>query len=247
MYDGVPPTISIEMLDRILKRSDEISLPISTQLRDGLVEDEDFRVVDHRHGQRQALAHAQRQAARQAIGIAGEVVVPLVGERVERLGADLDAIPRKQRTIVRASLIGALGMAEDARLQEIIDHHRDLFASVTVSEGRSDLAVYVDDDDLQLAVMEATGGPDVAQGAVKWNVEKKVIHSHWMDASHVSWFNSLFDQFQAAIAAGDWVGKEAREAYRCIEIISQAYRSAGDSCREMPLTSILPWDGKAPG
>ena len=108
-------------------------------------------------------------------------------------------------------------------------------------------AITVDDDDLQLAVMEATGGPDVAQGAVKWNVEKKVIHSHWMDASHVSWFNSLFDQFQAAIAAGDWVGKEAREAYRCIEIISQAYRSAGESCREMPLTPVLPWDGRNPG
>ena len=105
-------------------------------------------------------------------------------------------------------------------------------------------AITVDDDDLQLAVMETTGGPDVAQGAVKWHVEKRVIHSHWMDASHVSWFNSLFDQFQAAIEAGDWVGKEAREAYRCIEIITQAYRSAGESCREMPLTPVLLWDGK---
>jgi predicted dehydrogenase len=108
-------------------------------------------------------------------------------------------------------------------------------------------AITVDDDDLQLAVMESTGGPDVAQGAVKWNVEKKVIHSHWMDASHVSWFNSLFDQFKAAIASGDWVGTEAREAYRCIEIITQAYRSAGEACREMHLTPVLPWDGMSQG
>ena len=103
-------------------------------------------------------------------------------------------------------------------------------------------AITVDDDDLQLAVMEATGGPDVAQGAIKWNVEKRVIHSNWMDASHVSWFNSLFDQFKTAIAQGDWVPKEAREAYRCIEIITQAYRSAGEGCRELPLTAQLPWD-----
>ena len=68
---------------------------------------------------------------------------------VERLGADLEALAGKQRTIVRLALVGAVGMAEDARLQAIIDHNRDLFASLTVSDGRSDLAVYVDDADLQ--------------------------------------------------------------------------------------------------
>ena len=69
-------------------------------------------------------------------------------EDVERLGADLDAIPHKQRTIVRLALIGAVGMGEDALLQEIVDHHRDLFASLTISAGRSDLAVYVEEGDL---------------------------------------------------------------------------------------------------
>jgi predicted dehydrogenase len=101
-------------------------------------------------------------------------------------------------------------------------------------------AITVDDDDLQLAVMEATGGPDVAQGAVKWNVEKRSIASHWMDASHVSWFNSLFDQFKTAIAKGEWVGKEAREAYLCIQLISQAYKSASEGCRELPLSTEAP-------
>ena len=52
-------------------------------------------------------------------------------------------------------------------------------------------------------------------------VERKSIASHWMDASHVSWFNSLFDQVQSAIANGEWVGKEAEESYRCIEIIGE--------------------------
>lgn len=99
-------------------------------------------------------------------------------------------------------------------------------------------AITVDDDDLQLAVMERTSGPDVAQGAIRWNVEKHSIASNWMDASHVSWFNSLFDQFKTAIAEEDFVGKEAKEAYRCIELITQAYRSAQDGCREMALTGI---------
>lgn len=98
-------------------------------------------------------------------------------------------------------------------------------------------AITVDDDDLQLAVQESTGGPDVAQGAVKWNVEKSVIASNWMDASHVSWFNSLFDQFKDAIAKGEWVGKEAKESYLCIQLITTAYRSAQDGCKELPLAT----------
>lgn len=101
-------------------------------------------------------------------------------------------------------------------------------------------AITVDDDDLQLAVMEKTQGPDVAQGAVTWKVEKKSIASHWMDASHVSWFNSLFDQFKQAIREEDFVGKEAREAYLCIQLISTAYRSAQEGCRELELdTEVL--------
>ena len=98
-------------------------------------------------------------------------------------------------------------------------------------------AITVDDDDLQLATMESTGGPDVAQGAVTWKVEKKSISSHWMDASHVSWFNSLFDQFKTAIKDGDYVGKEAREAYLCIQLIMTAYKSAEEGCREFKLAT----------
>lgn len=101
-------------------------------------------------------------------------------------------------------------------------------------------AITVDDDDMQVAVMERTKGPDVAQGAVKWNVEKTSIASHWMDASHVSWFNSLFDQFKQAIATNEYVGREAREAWLCIQLISQAYKSAQDGSRELPLGTDTP-------
>lgn len=99
-------------------------------------------------------------------------------------------------------------------------------------------AITVDDDDLQVAIMEQTDGPDVAQGAVKWNVEKSTIRSDWMDASHVTWFNALFDQFKQAIEADEYVGKEAKEAYRCIEMITQAYVSARNGCAEQKLTGI---------
>ncbi len=96
-------------------------------------------------------------------------------------------------------------------------------------------AITVDDDDLQLAVMRATGGPDVAQGAVTWDVERRSIASDWMDASHTRWFNAMFDRFVTAIETGDHAGKEAQDAYRCVEIITTAYRSAADACRELPL------------
>ena len=101
-------------------------------------------------------------------------------------------------------------------------------------------AITVDDDDLQLAVMEKTSGPDVAQGAVTWKVEKRSIASHWMDASHVSWFNSLVDQFRTAIEKGDFVGREARESFYCIQLIMTAYESAKQGCRELPLSTRIP-------
>lgn len=97
--------------------------------------------------------------------------------------------------------------------------------------------ILVTDDDLEISVMEKTDGPDVAQGAVKWTVEKRSVASDWMDASHVGWFNSLFDQFRTAIAQGDFVGKEARESFLCIQLITTAYRSAREGCRELPLAT----------
>lgn len=100
-------------------------------------------------------------------------------------------------------------------------------------------AITVDDDEMQIALMQATDGPDVAQGAVTWNVERRSIASHWMDASHVQWFNSLFNEFRAAIRDGDYVGRNAREAYLCVQLIEAAYRSAREKSLEMPLSNEI--------
>ncbi len=101
-------------------------------------------------------------------------------------------------------------------------------------------AITVDDDELQLALMQSTDGPDVAQGAVSWKIEKTSIASHWMDASHVSWFNSLFDQFKTAIQQNQYVSQETKEAFLCTQLISSAYRSAREKCQEIPLSVDLP-------
>ena len=59
-----------------------------------------------------------------------------------------------------------------------------------------------------------------------------------MDASHVTWFNAMFDQFKTAIQNNDFVGSEAKEAYRCIEIITKAYESAKNGCLEQKLAGF---------
>lgn len=101
-------------------------------------------------------------------------------------------------------------------------------------------AITVDDDEIQIATQHKTEGPDVAQGAITWHVERQNISSNWMDASHVTWFNSLFDQFKTAIENGDYVSQEAKEAYLCVQLIQTAYRSAAESSRELPLaTNVL--------
>ena len=82
-------------------------------------------------------------------------------------------------------------------------------------------ALVIDDDDWELTV----------QG----KLERGVIESDWMDASHTKWFNSLFDQFRTAIQSGDFVNRELREAVACIQIIETAYRSSAEGCRELPL------------
>src|SRR5216683_2344797 len=82
-------------------------------------------------------------------------------------------------------------------------------------------ALVIDDDDWELW----SGG----------NVEKGVIASDWMDASHTRWFNSLFDQFKAAMRSGDFVSRELREAVACVQIIETCYRSNAEGSRELPL------------
>jgi len=90
----------------------------------------------------------------------------------------------------------------------------------------SDGALVVDDDDWELTTGKSAG---------RTAVEKGMIESDWMDASHTRWFNSMFDQFQAAMRAGDFVNRELREAVACIQIIETCYRSSAEGSRELPL------------
>ena len=97
-------------------------------------------------------------------------------------------------------------------------------------------AIRVEDDDVETTVGEPR--PD---GSVAWTALRERISSDWMDAAHTEWFRSLFGQFTAAIAAGEWVGKEAETALRCVELITTAYASAENGSRELALTG-----GRAP-
>jgi predicted dehydrogenase len=102
-------------------------------------------------------------------------------------------------------------------------------------------AITVNDDHLERAVLEGEGDGN-GHGPFKWKSDSRQISSHWMDASHVRWFDSMFDEFVEAIRAGDYVPKEARDAWRCNQVIASAYCSAEDGCRELPLQLCTPWD-----
>src|SRR3954447_14321939 len=106
-------------------------------------------------------------------------------------------------------------------------------------------AIRVEDDDIEVAVRErAPAAPaGSAEGATSWRFEREAISSDWMDSSHVTWFNSLFDDFKGAIARGDFVGKEAEEAFLCVQLISAAYASARDGSREIALPGLSALEG----
>jgi predicted dehydrogenase len=94
-------------------------------------------------------------------------------------------------------------------------------------------AIRVEDDDV-----ETTVGQKRADGTVAWEVQRERIASDWMDASHTIWFRSLFEQFVTAVDAGEWVGREAETALRCVELITTAYASAEAGSRELALGGV---------
>jgi DNA repair exonuclease SbcCD nuclease subunit len=82
------------------------------------------------------------QFLREEVSASGE-------ELVDRVEALVSEHGDKERTAIRLSLEGTVNLEQRAHLDDVLDRARDLFASITVSEGRSDLAVLVDDDDLE--------------------------------------------------------------------------------------------------
>jgi predicted dehydrogenase len=97
-------------------------------------------------------------------------------------------------------------------------------------------AIRVEDDDVELAVQER--GHAAGAGGTTWTFERQAISSDWMDSSHVSWFNSLFDDFKGAIARREFVGREAEEAFLCVQLIATAYASSREGSRELPLPGL---------
>ena len=83
-------------------------------------------------------------------------------------------------------------------------------------------SITIADDDFELAT--------TANG-----IEKRVIVSAFNDASHTTWFTSLFEQFRGAIERKEYVSRDLEEAYVCCHLIERIYDSAADGCRELPV------------
>jgi predicted dehydrogenase len=94
-------------------------------------------------------------------------------------------------------------------------------------------AIRVEDDDVEVALRGEELPARERAGAAAPTRQK--VASDWKDASHVGWFRSLFDDFAAAIARRDYVSRDTEASVRCVELISAAYASALDGCRERAL------------
>lgn len=105
-------------------------------------------------------------------------------------------------------------------------------------------AIRVEDDNVELC--RARDGSSVRVASVDWRFDQKRVASDWMDSSHVAWFSSLFEQFQAAIDAGDHVGVDAEESFRCVQLIQTAYASARQGSRELAIEQEEVARDKAP-
>jgi predicted dehydrogenase len=87
-------------------------------------------------------------------------------------------------------------------------------------------AIKVEDDDIEIHRKRPGGRIDV---------EKLALRSDWMDASHSAWFVPLQRDFVAAIARGEYVGREARDAAACVQLIETAYASARADGKQLTL------------
>ena len=101
------------------------------------------------------------------------------GAAVAQLGRWLASLPAKERTAVRLSLVGTLGLEDHSALLELLDHQAQLLASVQRWVKRSDLVVLPSDEDLgrldlhgfaaraceELVAAAAAGGQDGAVAA----------------------------------------------------------------------------------
>ena len=91
-------------------------------------------------------------------------------------------------------------------------------------------AIRVEDDDLEIIQRDPTA-------PTGWRVERSRIASEWGDASHAAWFTSLFGDFITAVQDQEFVGREARQALTCVQLICAGYASARQGSRVVWLRS----------
>lgn len=68
-------------------------------------------------------------------------------EDIDDLDSTLSGVEDKALTIVRLVLVGQLSLADQAKLDAVLEHHQDLFGSLNTWDRHTDLVVLPDDDD----------------------------------------------------------------------------------------------------
>ncbi len=102
--------------------------------------------LDEAHVETRPIQVGQWRFVRRAVEL-------YAADDVEALAEWLERVPDKERTVLRFALSGVLRLSLKARLDEIFEDARDLYAAVEVWERQRDLAVVPDDldfDDLGL-------------------------------------------------------------------------------------------------
>ena len=67
---------------------------------------------------------------------------------IDSLGEWLAGLEDKERTVLKLTLVGQISLAQNARLEELLQHHTLLLAALETGERRSDLVVLPDEIDM---------------------------------------------------------------------------------------------------
>lgn len=70
-------------------------------------------------------------------------------EDVEALSRYLEALPEKERTVLKLGLVGTLSIEAHARLEEVEGHAKELLASIVRSGSRSELSIIPVEEDFE--------------------------------------------------------------------------------------------------
>ncbi|MBI5534836.1 MAG: Gfo/Idh/MocA family oxidoreductase [Deltaproteobacteria bacterium] len=99
-------------------------------------------------------------------------------------------------------------------------------------------AIVINDDELQIVAADApAGGP---ASTTRPRTGRLSVPSDCQDARHSAWFEPIWPQFLDAIAADRFVGKDALDAVRTIQVIEAAYVSAAHAGQQCPLDLAQP-------